>query len=72
MTLVLIDDNNDLEIVVRENVTYTIDYNVKGEVSDIKINCGNGVTLDLGHYEEEKQEKMYTLKTLVVAPFRGK
>lgn len=61
MTLVLIDDVNDLEVVVRENVTYTIDYDTKGEASDIKINCGNGVILDLGQYEEDKQEKMYTV-----------
>lgn len=61
MTLVLVDDVNDLEVVVRENVTYTIDYDTKGEASDIKINCGNGVTLDLGHYEEDRQEKMYTV-----------
>jgi len=61
MTLVLIDDINDLEVVVRENVTYTIDYDTKGEATDIKINCGNGVTLDLGQYEEDKQEKMYTV-----------
>lgn len=61
MTLILIDDVNDLEVVVRENVTYTIDYDTKGEATDIKINCGNGVTLDLGQYEEDKQEKMYTV-----------
>lgn len=61
MTLILIDDVNDLEVVVRENVTYTIDYDTKGEASDIRINCGNGVTLDLGQYEEDKQEKMYTV-----------
>jgi len=61
MTLILIDDVNDLEVVVRENVTYTIDYDTKGEASDIRINCGNGVTLDLGQYKEDKQEKMYTV-----------
>lgn len=61
MTLVLIDDINDLEVVVREDVTYTMDYDTKGEVSDVRINCGNGVTLDLGQYEEDKKEKMYTV-----------
>ncbi len=61
MTLLLIDDVNDLEVVVRENVTYSIDYDTNGEPTDIRLNCGNGVMLDLGHYEEDKKEKMYTV-----------
>ena len=61
MKLYLEDDINDMLVLVKEDVSYCFNYDINGELEDMKLSLGDGTYINMDGINKDGNEKKYNV-----------